>query len=75
MGNTADTQGFEEQLEALERIVDDLESGELTLDDSMARFQEGVARLKDCTKLLEAAEKQVKILVEGVEQPFAEDDE
>ena len=67
-------EGFEDHLEALERIVEELESGELTLDDSMARFEEGVKRLKSCTSMLEAAEKQVNILVRGAEEPFSEED-
>jgi exodeoxyribonuclease VII small subunit len=68
------TEGFEDHLEALERIVEELESGELSLDDSMARFEEGVKRLKSCTSMLEAAEKQVNILVRGAEEPFSEED-
>ena len=68
------TDGFEDHLEALERIVEELESGELSLDDSMARFEEGVKRLKSCTSMLEAAEKQVNILVRGAEEPFSEED-
>ena len=68
-------EGFEDHLDALERIVEELESGELTLDDSMARFEEGVRRLKSCTEMLEAAEKQVKILVRGAEEPLAEEAE
>ena len=68
-------EGFEDHLEALERIVEELESGELTLDDSMARFEEGVKRLKSCTSMLEAAEKQVNILVRGVEEPLSKDEE
>ncbi len=67
-------EGFEDHLEALERIVEELESGELSLDDSMARFEEGVKRLKSCTSMLEAAEKQVNILVRGAEEPFSEED-
>ena len=67
---------FESNLEALEEIVEELESGALSLDDSLARFQEGVQRLKACGAMLEAAEKQVKILVEdeGVtrEEDFTE---
>lgn len=68
------TEGFEQHLETLERIVEELESGELSLDESMARFQEGVKRLKACTAMLDAAEQQVKILIEGTEEPFAEED-
>jgi exodeoxyribonuclease VII small subunit len=72
-------EGFEEHLDALERIVEELESGELALDDSMARFQEGVERLKSCTKMLESAEKQVRVLVRDAdgelsEEPFADEE-
>ena len=67
------TEGFEQHLETLERIVDELESGDLSLDDSMARFQEGVKRLKACTAMLDAAEQQVKILVEGTEEEFEQE--
>ncbi len=77
MGNPKKA-GFEEHLAELESIVDDLESGDLTLDDSMARFTDGVKRLKACTKMLEAAEKQVRILVDGPEpheEPFASEGE
>ena len=75
----ADPQGFEEQLEALERIVEELEGGELSLDDSMARFADGVKRLRACTEMLDKAEEQVTILVKGargdlVEEPFGADE-
>ena len=69
------TERFEEHLEVLERIVDELESGELSLDDSLKRFEEGVKRLKSCRGLLAKAEERVKVLlgdaeVEPEEEPF-----
>ncbi|MHC4547437.1 MAG: exodeoxyribonuclease VII small subunit [Planctomycetota bacterium] len=66
-------EGFEDHLEALERIVDELESGELTLDDSLKRFEEGVARLKTCRELLDAAEDRVRILVRDADGELAEE--
>ena len=73
-------EGFEDHLGVLERIVEELESGELTLDASLLRYQEGVKRLQACHEILRAAERSVKILVEGadgepVEQPLDGDDE
>jgi len=72
-------EGFEEHLEALERLVDELESGELTLEGSMKRYQEGVERLKTCYEMLRKAEQQVKILVrdsdgELQEEPFGSEE-
>ena len=72
-------QGFEDHLTALDGIVEELESGELSLDDSLKRYQEGVKRLKECYELLRQAEKQVKVLVRDAdgglaEQPLADGD-
>jgi len=60
-------EGFEDHLGELERIVEELESGDLSLDDSLLRYQEGVKRLKSCSELLRKAEDQVKLLVEDAE--------
>lgn len=51
---------FEEALERLEELVEDLESGELALEDSIARFEEGQRLLAICTQLLERAELRVR---------------
>ena len=72
-----DKEGFEQHLEVLERIVDELESGDLTLDRSMERYEEGVKRLKTCYDMIRKAEQQVRVLVrdaEGTltEEPFPE---
>jgi len=69
----AKKEGFEEHLQALERLVEELESGDLTLDDSLKRFQEGVERLRSCRDLLTRAEDQVKILVKSAEGELTEE--
>lgn len=48
----------------LEKIVDDLESGTLTLDESIGAFERGIELSKLCRKRLEAAENRVKKLLE-----------
>ena len=53
---------FEEQLKALENVVDKLESGDLSLEDSLKLFEEGVALSETCKKELDAAEGRVQIL-------------
>ncbi len=54
---------FEEQIEELEQIVNQLEKGDLSLDDSVAKFEEGIKISKECNKILEKAEKKITILV------------
>lgn len=54
---------FEEQMETLEKIVGELEKGELNLDDSVSKFEEGIKISKECNKILEEAEKKITILV------------
>ena len=57
--------GFEEQLTALEVVVERLERGELTLDESVRLFEEGVKLSEACKKELEAAEGKIQVLVDG----------
>jgi exodeoxyribonuclease VII small subunit len=55
---------FEERLTALEAVVDRLERGELTLDESVRLFEEGVHLSNACKLELEKAEGRIQILVE-----------
>jgi exodeoxyribonuclease VII small subunit len=55
---------FEEKLTALESVVDRLERGELTLDDSVRLFEEGINLSNACKSELEAAESKIQVLVE-----------
>ena len=54
---------FEEQMAELEKIVTEIEKGDLSLDDSVAKFEEGIKLSKECNKVLEEAEKKITILV------------
>lgn len=54
---------FEKAMERLERIIDDLESGDLNLDESIKVFEEGVELSKKCYKKLSEAELKVKQLI------------
>lgn len=49
----------------LERVVGELESGTLTLEQSIERFAEGVRLAKDATRKLDDAERRVEMLVRG----------
>jgi exodeoxyribonuclease VII small subunit len=54
---------FENSLSRLEEIVGKLESANLSLDDAMKLFEEGVQLSRDCQKYLEEAEGKVEILL------------
>jgi exodeoxyribonuclease VII small subunit len=54
---------FEESLKKLETIVEQLEKGDLSLEDSLKLFEEGVALSATCKKELDAAEGKVQMLI------------
>ena len=57
------SKSFEEQMKQLEDIVTELEKGDLSLDDSVSKFEEGIKLSKQCNQTLEEAEKKITILV------------
>ena len=65
---------FEQAIERLEGVVDQLEDGELDLEASLVAFEEGVALFKRCAGQLESAERRIEILVkeggETLARPF-----
>ena len=56
---------FEASLEELERIVSQLEAGDLPLDRSLELFEQGVRLSRECQKRLDEAERKVEILLRG----------
>jgi exodeoxyribonuclease VII small subunit len=54
---------FEKGLEELERVVQELEDGDLPLEEALKRFEKGVELSEACRKQLEAAETKVEILL------------
>ncbi len=54
---------FEENINELENIVNELEKGDLNLDDTMKKFEKGIAISQNCNKILEEAEKKITILL------------
>ena len=61
------TPSFEAALENLEQIVEQLESGELSLEDSLAAFEKGVGLVKQCNQKLNEVEKKIELLVKDKE--------
>lgn len=62
---------FERSLARLEEVVRRLESPQLSLDDAMKLFEEGVALSRECQKQLEEAEGRVEILLKKADGKLA----
>ena len=56
---------FEEALKKLEKIVEELEDGNLPLEESLEKYEEGMRLSKVCAKKLELAKKKVEILLKA----------
>lgn len=69
---------FEKNLRSLETVVEQLESGELSLEESLAQFERGIVLARECQRALQEAEQKVQILTQktpaATPQPFARDD-
>ena len=65
---------FEKQLSNLEALVESLESGDLSLEDSLKSFEQGIKVARECQTELKQAEQKVELLMrqgdELVSQPF-----
>ena len=60
--SAAPPKSFEAAVSELETIVQEMESGKLTLEDALARYQRGVGLLRYCQGTLASAEQRVKVL-------------
>ena len=61
--SNAKAKNFETSLEELERIVRELEQGELTLEKSLELFEQGVKLSRECQERLNQAERRIEILM------------
>lgn len=72
------TLSFEEALDELEALVDTMEKGELSLEDSLKSFERGVELTRTCQQALKNAEQKVEILSKNTTdadlEPFHSDD-
>lgn len=73
MSKKEENKNFEELMENLETIVKELEKGDLNLDDSVTKFEEGMKISKECSKILEDSEKRITILLENNGEVTEED--
>ncbi len=56
---------IEKSLTELERLVEELENGDLELDQALKKFEQGVKLSRECQKTLEKAEMKIKILMDN----------
>jgi len=61
---------FEEALKKLEKIVQELEEGELALGDALKKYQEGIQLSQLCSQRLEDAKKKVELLTKNKKGEF-----
>lgn len=64
---------FEENMQRLEQIVRAMERGDVALEESLKLFQEGTDLVKSCSKLLDEAELQVKMITASADGSPMED--
>ncbi|MEH6910495.1 MAG: exodeoxyribonuclease VII small subunit [Oceanicoccus sp.] len=55
---------FEEALDQLEELVEDMENGDLTLEESLKAFEQGIKLTRECQSALSQAEQKVQLLIE-----------
>ena len=77
--DAASTVPFEEAIERLEQVVEQLEGGDLDLEASLAAFEEGVGLSRRCAEQLDTAERRIEVLVEQggetLARPFQDEGE
>lgn len=77
-GNT-DTVDFEQALKELESLVERMEQGDLSLEESLKSFERGIALTRQCQKALQEAEQKVEILTgkdnDARVEPFEADEQ
>ena len=77
--NAAAATNFEAQLATLERIVKELENGDLPLEQSLDLFEQGVKLSRECQERLNEAERRIEVLLRGgdgstIAVPFESDE-
>lgn len=73
MGEKKEELNFEEAMKKLEEIANLLENGNLSLDESVNKFEEGMKISKKCNDFLDQAEKKITMLINDGEEIKEED--
>ncbi len=70
-GKPQKTPGFEAALAELEKVVAEMETGKLSLEESLAAYRRGAELLAQCRSRLEDAQQQVRVLENGILKDFS----
>jgi len=73
MSKKKNDSSLESHLSGLEKIVSELENGELSLEESLKKFEEGVKLTKNCQQIIDDAEKRIKIITKEGLKDFKDD--
>jgi exodeoxyribonuclease VII small subunit len=65
---------FEKALEKLEKIVEDLEAGDLSLETSLKKYEEGIKLARACQQKLDKAKEKIELLVKKDDELFEKKD-
>ncbi len=78
MPRTKKATDFEQSLSELESLVNQMEQGDLSLEEALSAFEAGVKLTRDCQKILDQAEQKVQLLIEKngelQSQPFVDEE-
>ncbi len=66
---------FEDTLNQLEQLLETMEGGNLSLDESLAAFEKGIKLTRSAQQALESAQQKVAVLMESEEEDFEVDDD
>lgn len=70
MADKSEKMDFEKSVLSLEKIVEALESGELTLDQALKKYEEGVGLVRACQVKLTETEKKIEVLTKALDGSF-----
>ena len=73
LGDGPSVASFERALDELEQLVQRMEKGDQSLDESLAAYERGIALYRECQKALEQAEQRVRLLADPANPATAED--
>lgn len=75
MAETGKKNNFEGTLDKLEKIVSELEGGDVSLDQSIKKFEKGIGLYNECRDFLSDAEQKIKVLTDSLkEEEYQEND-
>lgn len=65
--NENNEMNLEERLDVLDKIIEQLESDEISLDDAFEKYSEGIKLVKECNESIDRVEKKVQLLMDNGE--------